>query len=144
HSDFFHNGRLRASKLDIVIFDRSGALMKLRAGRCSSAILLASILAVGLACTKAPDDGQLTSQIQSKLHEDSGLHGKPITVETSGGVVTLSGTVDNETQRVAAARYASAVQGIREVVNNLQTTPSATAPAPAQTSQAAPPAPANP
>ena len=84
-------------------------------------ILLACILAVGVACSKAPDDSQLTSQIQSKLNEDSGLHGKPITVQTSGGVVTLSGTVENETQREAAARYASATPGIKEVVNNLQT-----------------------
>ena len=49
-------------------------------------ILLVSILALGLACTKAPDDGQLTGQIHSKLGQDSGLQGKPITVQTSGGV----------------------------------------------------------
>jgi hypothetical protein len=96
--------------------------MRFGAGRRSSVILMAGILAIGLACTKAPDDGHLTSQIQSKLNEDSGLHGKPITVQTSGGVVTLSGTVENETQRAAAARYASAIPGIKEVVNNLQTT----------------------
>jgi len=115
--------------------------MKLRAGRCSSAILLASILAVGLACTKAPDDGQLTSQIQSKLNQDSGLHGKPITVQTSGGVVTLSGTVENETQRTAAARYASAIPGIKEVVNNLQTASAPATLAAGQMAPAAPPAP---
>jgi len=94
--------------------------MKFSAGR-SLVVLLAGILAVGVACSKAPDDSQLTSQIQSKLSEDSGLHGKPITVQTSGGVVTLSGTVENETQREAAARYASATPGIRQVVNNLRT-----------------------
>ncbi len=84
-------------------------------------VLLAGILALGVACSKAPDDSRLNRQIQSKLSEDSGLHGKPITVQTSGGVVTLSGTVENETQREAAARYASATPGIRQVVNNLQT-----------------------
>ena len=94
--------------------------MKFSAGR-RLVILLAGILAVGVACSKAPDDSQLNSQIQTKLSEDSGLHGKPITVQTSGGVVTLSGTVENETQREAAARYASAMPGIKEVVNNLQT-----------------------
>ncbi len=105
-------------------------------------ILLAGILAVGLACSKTPDDSQLTSQIQSKLNEDSGLHGKPITVQASGGVVTLSGTVENETQREAAARYASAIPGIKQVVNNLQTT-ATTAPTDAadRMAQAPPPAP---
>lgn len=94
--------------------------MKFSAGR-RLVVLLAGILALGVACSKAPDDSQLNSQIQSKLSEDSGLHGKPITVQTSGGVVTLSGTVENETQREAAARYASATPGIRQVVNNLRT-----------------------
>jgi len=55
-----------------------------------SVILLLGILTIGLACTKAPDDSQLTSQIQSRLNQDSGLHDKQITVQTAGGVVTLS------------------------------------------------------
>jgi hypothetical protein len=94
--------------------------MRFMAGKSFSMILLLGILGIGLACTKAPDDSQLTSQIQSKLAQDSGLHDKQITVQTSGGVVTLSGTVENETQREAAARYASATPGIKEVVNNLE------------------------
>jgi len=104
-------------------------------------ILLAGVLAVGLACTKAPDDSQLTSQIQSKLNEDSGLHGKPITVQTSGGVVTISGTVENETQREAASRYASATPGIKEVVNNLHTAAKATVAVSNQMGKTVPPAP---
>ena len=95
--------------------------MKFKAGKCFSVILLLGMLAIGLACTKAPDDSQLTSQIQSKLTQDSGLHDKQITVQTSAGVVTLSGTVENETQREAASRYASATPGTKEVVNNLET-----------------------
>lgn len=95
-------------------------------------VLIVSLLVMlaGVACTKAADDNQLTGQIQTKLNEDSGLQGKPITVQTSNGMVTLSGTVDNETQRTAAARYASAVPGIKQVVNNLQvgdSTPATTA-----------------
>ena len=54
--------------------------MRFRAGRCFAVILLLGILAVGLACSKAPDDSQLTSQIQSRLDQDSGLHDKQITV----------------------------------------------------------------
>ena len=127
--------------------------MGFRAGRRCSVILLAGIMAIGLACTKTPDDSQLTGQIQSKLNEDSGLHGKPIAVQTSGGVVTLSGTVENETQREAAARYASATPGIKQVVNNLQTTSApatraaghmAQAQAPAQVKPSAKPRPSTP
>jgi len=111
--------------------------MMFKAGRCSSVILLLGILAIGVACTKAPDDSQLTSQIQSKLNQDSGLHDKQITVQTSGGVVTLSGTVENETQREAAARYASATPGIKQVVNNLETASASPARAPSQMDQMA-------
>lgn len=119
--------------------------MKFKAGKCFSMILLLGILAIGLACTKAPDDSQVTSQIQSKLTQDSGLHDKQITVQTSAGVVTLSGTVENEAQREAAARYASATPGIKEVVNNLETASASATRAPSQMdqmAQALPPAPA--
>ena len=115
--------------------------MGAKAGTYLWAVLLAGILALGAACTKAPDDSQLTGQIQSKLSQDSGLQGKAITVQTSGGVVTLSGTVENDAERTAAARYASEVQGIKQVVNNLQITPAtaAAAPVPDETAPAPPP-----
>src|SRR6202521_1537576 len=116
--------------------------MMFGADRRFAVILLLGILAIGLACSKALDDSQLTSQIQSKLNQDSGLHDKQITVQTAGGVVTLSGTVENETQREAAARYASATPGIKEVVNNLETASAAATPASDQMAQAPPPAPA--
>ena len=114
--------------------------MSFKAGKCFSGILLVGILAIGLACTKAPDDTQMTSQIQSRLTQDSGLHDKQIAVQTSDGVVTLSGTVENETQRETAARYASATPGIKQVVNNLEIA-SASAPRAADQMAQAPPAP---
>jgi hypothetical protein len=120
--------------------------MMFRADRRFAVILLLGILVIGLACSKAPDDSQLTSQIQSKLNQDSGLHDKQITVQTAGGVVTLSGTVENETQREAAARYASATPGIKQVVNNLETASASATRVPSQMDQMAqapmpPPAP---
>lgn len=116
--------------------------MRPKVGTYTWVVLLAGILAIGVACTKAPDDGQLTSQIQSKLNQDSGLQGKPITVQTSGGVATLSGTVENDAQRTAAARYASETPGIKQVVNNLQIAPAEAVatppPAPDQAAQTTP------
>jgi hypothetical protein len=117
--------------------------MEPRAGRYVWVVLLVGILAVGAACTKAPDDGQLTAQIQSKLSQDSGLQGKAITVQTSSGAVTLSGTVENDAQRTAAARYASEIPGVKQVVNNLQIMSAGPA-APAPDEAAAPPEPARP
>jgi hypothetical protein len=81
-------------------------------------LILAMALAV--ACTKAPNDAQVTSEIQSKLASDSGLQNKQLSVQSDKGVVTLSGTVDNDAQRDAAAKYAASEPGVRQVINNLQ------------------------
>ena len=111
--------------------------MKPRAVIYLYVFLLLAALAVGVGCSKTPDDAQVSQQIQSKMNADSGLQGKPVTVQTSAGVVTLSGTVDNDNQRTAAARYASEIPGVKQVVNNLQVG----APAPVQQAAEAAPAP---
>ena len=91
----------------------------------SAVVVMAALVAVG--CSKAPNDAQLTTDIQSKFGSDSGLQGKQIGVQTANGTVTLSGTVDNDGQREAAARYASSEAGVKQVVNNLQVAPAQTA-----------------
>jgi len=83
-------------------------------------VLLIGILAVGVACTRAAGDSEVTSEVQNKLNADSGLQGKQLAVQASNGVVTLSGTVDSDAQRTAASRYASSVPGVKQVVNDLQ------------------------
>jgi hypothetical protein len=96
------------------------------------AIVLATILGLGLACARKPDDAKISSDIQSKFSQDSGLSTKQLTVQASDGVVTLAGNVDNDAQREAASRQAASVPGVRTVVNNLQVgTAPAAAPQPA-------------
>jgi hypothetical protein len=106
--------------------------MKARASLYLPSVVLLAVLGLAVGCTKAPNDAQITSDVQNKINTDSGLQGKPVSVQTANGVVTLSGTVDNENQREAAARYASSVDGVKQVVNNL------TVAAPTQTAQAPP------
>ena len=85
------------------------------------------LLALGLAvaCNKAPNDAQIGNDVQNKLNTDSGLQGKQLSVQAANGTVTLSGNVDNDAQRDAAARYAASVPGVKQIINNLQVTPSA-------------------
>jgi BON domain len=110
--------------------------MKTRASAHLSALALLTIFAVTVGCAKTPNDAQISSDIQNKLNADSGLQGKQLGVQAAAGTVTLSGSVDNETERDAAARYAASVPGVKQVVNNIQIA----APAPEQTAQAqAPP-----
>jgi hypothetical protein len=84
------------------------------------ALLLATVLSSSLGCARKPDDAQIFNTIQNKFSQDSGLSTKHLTVEASNGVVTLAGFVDNDAQRTAAARQAASVEGVKEVVNNLQ------------------------
>jgi len=107
----------------------------MRARILCSALLAVCLIAAG--CSKAPTDAQLASQVQEKFSQDSGLQGKQLSAQAANGVVTLAGTVENDAQRDAAARYASSTLGVKEVVNNLVVTP----PAPPPVAQEAPPPP---
>lgn len=100
------------------------------------------LLAIGVACnqTKSKPDAQVTSDIQNKFNQDSGLQGKPLNVQAANGVVTLDGTVDNTAQRDTAARLAAAEDGVKTVINNLQVG----APAAPEQTATAPPPPAQP
>ena len=111
--------------------------MKARITVCLCILLLISVAGT-VACSKAPNDSQISSQLQEKFNSDSGLQGKQLSVQAANGTITLSGSVDNDTQREAAARYASAIPGVKTVVNNLQVGPPPTAAAVAPEPQPAP------
>lgn len=105
-------------------------------------VILAAILGSGLGCSRKPNDAKISTDVQSKFSQDSGLSSKQLTVQSSNGVVTLSGSVDNDAQRDAAARQAASVAGVKEIVNNLQVASVAVPPpaaAPAQTAENTPP-----
>ncbi|HKF00729.1 MAG TPA: BON domain-containing protein [Candidatus Sulfotelmatobacter sp.] len=98
-------------------------------------VLFALLLSLELGCAKKPDDAKITSDVQAKFGQDSGLSSKQLSVQAANGVVTLNGTVDNDAQRNAASQQAAAIPGVKTVVNNLQVGP---APADAQAAQPAP------
>lgn len=91
-------------------------------------------LAVGCKSAKQPSDSALTTSVQKELAADTAVVNKQINVQSDGGVVTLSGNVGSDQERTAAASDAALVQGVRNVVNNLQVQPSA-----AQARSAGPP-----
>jgi len=107
--------------------------MKVRTHSYLSIIVLVAMMGMTVACNQIPNDSKISSELQDKINTDSGLQGKQLSVQSDKGTVTLSGTVDNEAQRDAAARYASGIPGVKQVVNNLSigaaTTAAAAAPA---------------
>ena len=112
--------------------------MKSRLSLYLVAAVLLSVLLAFVGCAKVPTDAQIATAIQNKLSADSGLQGKQLIVQADKGSVTLSGQVDTDVQRDAAARYASTEPGVKQVVNNLQVAP----PPPIETQAPPPPAPA--
>src|ERR1700746_2170094 len=111
--------------------------MKAKSAPFLCVAVLVSLLLLTFACTKTPNDAQVTADIQSKLGADSGLQNKQINVQAANGTVTLSGNVDTDAQREAASKYAASEPGVKTVINNLQVAPMSAAAEPEQ-SQAQP------
>jgi len=92
-------------------------------------LALVALLALGLlaGCTRARNDAQIAGEVQSKINTDANVPTKQITVSSNNGVVTLTGNVGSEMERIVAANDAAQVEGVKTVINNLQVAPATTA-----------------
>ena len=88
------------------------------------ALMFALLLALGMAagCQRGRSDAQIATEVQGKINSDSAIPNKQINVQSSNGVVTLSGTVNTDMERMTVASDAAQVGGVKTVVNNLQVT----------------------
>src|SRR5262249_31862486 len=59
-------------------------------------------------------------EVQDKINADPNISTKQISAGDTNGVVTLSGSVNSDLERIAAANDASQGEGVKTVVNNLQ------------------------
>ena len=76
------------------------------------------------------NDLEITTQVKSKLAGDLGLSTVPnVSVNSTNGVVTLSGQVDTADTKSKAETIARAVPHVVRVVDNLQVVPAVPAPA---------------
>ncbi len=65
------------------------------------------------------EDSVLTAKVKTALLQQKGLEGLAIHVNSSRGVVQLSGFVDSDVNKELAGQIARSVDGVAEVVNNL-------------------------
>lgn len=65
------------------------------------------------------DDAAVTASVKSKILAQKGLDSLDISVETNGGVVTLTGQVDQASQVSLAENTARQADGAAKVVNKL-------------------------
>lgn len=71
------------------------------------------------------DNAALTTKVKTALLADEMVKGTQINVDSNGGVVKLTGTVDTPGQVARAVEVAKGVQGVQRVDNNLASSPSA-------------------
>ncbi|MBI2677352.1 MAG: BON domain-containing protein [Candidatus Koribacter versatilis] len=82
-------------------------------------LFAALLVALVAGCSKSKSDAQVASEVQSKIQSDFAVTNKQLGVNVANGVVTLTGAVNNEMERSAAANDAAQIEGVRTVVNNL-------------------------
>lgn len=91
----------------------------------------------------APDDARVTAAIQSKYFLDDRIKQRRVGVSTSGGVVTLSGEVGDDSERAQALLLARTTSGVTRVEDHLTVAPATpaaegVAPAPSPSASAPP------
>lgn len=88
------------------------------------AIVLTALILTGFGCTKqAIDDSAVTAKVKAGLAADKNTSAIKISVETHGGVVTMTGVVPTETEKITAGQIAKNTEGVRSVVNNITVDP---------------------
>jgi len=77
----------------------------------------------GAAIADATANARITTAIKSKLIGEPGISALSINVDTTDGLVTLSGTVKSEEEVAKAVRIAMETDGVHKVVSTLQVKP---------------------
>jgi len=93
---------------------------------CGAALLFSISCRTNESPEKQVDDAEITAQIKSKLASDVGLSTVTnISVNSTNGVVTLSGQVDSAALKAKAGAAAKSVPKVVRVINNIQVATSA-------------------
>ena len=71
----------------------------------------------------AIDDTEITAKVKAAIFAESGLKTLQISVDTKNGVVTLSGTVNSQSNSDMAKALAGAVSGVKNVDSKLAIKP---------------------
>jgi len=85
-------------------------------------VLLACFLLSAICLAKDPpvvNDDTISDQVRISLVSDKVVGVLPFEVSVKQGVVTLSGTADQASQRSRAEKLAKKVKGVKSVVNKI-------------------------
>ncbi len=79
----------------------------------------------GSTISSTASDAWITTKVKSKLLASADAPALDVNVDTSGGQVTLFGTVDSQAAKAAAEKEATGTDGVKHVRNLLQVVPKA-------------------
>jgi len=92
--------------------------MLARAVQSVSVVMIAAGCALAPGCSHKPDDSQIAQSIQAEIQKDTAIGGQ-VSVQSTDGIVTLTGQVPSDAARALAAREAADTPGVKQVINNL-------------------------
>ena len=91
---------------------------------CVALVALFVLQAMCLAKDSSPiTDDTLSDQVRVNLASDKVVGVLPLQVSVAQGVVTLSGAVEQKSQRAKAEKVARKVKGVKQVVNKIEIKP---------------------
>ena len=101
------------------------AEQKIRAEQAERSTVAASPMVNGVVVNQLQvrpviDDAVITSSVKGRLMNDRQINASQIAVETQQGIVNLHGTVPSPEHKMRAEVLTREIQGVRQVVNNLQ------------------------
>ena len=91
--------------------------------RMLATVAVALALTAGVAQAADPPDTWITMKTQVALMTTEGVSTTHLNVDTVKGVVTLHGTVPNDTSKTKAEEVAKGIDGVKSVKNLLQVVP---------------------
>jgi hyperosmotically inducible protein len=105
-------------------------MIKQNRGMVSYVYFLATVLSISLllgcqamtgkTAGQNVDDATITASVKSTLVADKAANLTRVDVDTNRGVVSLNGIVDSADQKARAEQLARRVDGVKNVINNLQ------------------------
>lgn len=107
----------------------------MRKRKAIAVVALALAAALSAACAQA-SDATITGMIKTRLAADGRVNASEINVDTTKGIVTLTGNVDGQEARDAAIKLARDTSGVKEVKDMISVrsgTASGEAPDPSRT-----------
>ena len=80
----------------------------------------AALLLIAAGCANVPSDAVIVADARNRMGADQRIHSKGIQFIANHGVLSLSGMVESDAERMAAGEDASKVNGLKVLVNNLR------------------------